>query len=497
MTTNAHGPSRPPHVILFICDQMQYQRQGRLDPVSKTPNLDRLAEDGVFFTHVHSSNPQCVPSRLSMMTGLYPHEAGVMTLYGFFDHTAHLGPEHLTVGQVFREAGYTTAYFGKTHVGARLEDVGYDYVVDRPQEFARGQNTKKGIMSDHPLANSRIDRAIVDEALTFLADHDPSRPLFLTVSVIEPHPPFELVEAFADRFPLEQMTLPPNFQDDLATKPSFHRTHADDQLHGATDPDLMREEIRRYYTMIANLDALFGEVQRAAEAKGMWDDAVVLFTTDHGDMMGSHGMRLKGTLPYDELFRIPFVLKLPAGAPPPHRRMVDDLGVNVAQPGTLLEAAGLPVPAEFTGGSLLPAVYRDQRPPSEVAYFEHYAAYWGIHPFRAIRTREEDGTEWKLIKYYGSETGQIELYDLVNDPLELRNQADNRVLAAVRDRLERQVNAWWEQTGGRDAAYYESTEFKTRGSATLFDERRELPPRAVPAGSHEALGTTWGDHSPT
>ena len=375
MTTNAHGRSRPPHVILFICDQMQYQRQGRLDPVSKTPNLDRLAEVGVFFTHVHSSNPQCVPSRLSMMTGLYPHEAGVMTLYGFFDHTAHLGPEHRTVGQAFREAGYTTAYFGKTHVGARLEEVGWDYVVDRPQEFARGQNTKQGITSEHPLANSRIDRAIVDEALAFLAQHDPSTPLFLTVSVIEPHPPFELVEAFAEQFPLEQMTLPPNFQDDLATKPSFHRTHAHDKLHGATDPDLMRAEIRRYYTMIANLDALFGEVRRAPEAKGMWDDAVVLFTTDHGDMMGSHGMRLKGTLPYDELFRIPFVLKLPAGAQPPRRRVVDDLGVNVAQPGTLLEAAGLPVPAEFTGGSLLPAVYRDQRPPSEVAYFEHYAAY--------------------------------------------------------------------------------------------------------------------------
>lgn len=76
---------------------MQYQRQGRVDPVSRTPNLDRLADEGIFFTHVHSSNGQCVPSRVSMQTGLYPHEAEVMTLYGFFDHTAHLTEEHRTV----------------------------------------------------------------------------------------------------------------------------------------------------------------------------------------------------------------------------------------------------------------------------------------------------------------------------------------------------------------------------------------------------------------
>ena len=76
---------------------------------------------GVFFTHVYSSNGQCVPSRVSMQTGLYPHESGVMTLYGFFGHTAHPGREHRTVGQVFAQAGYTTAYFGNTHSGAELE----------------------------------------------------------------------------------------------------------------------------------------------------------------------------------------------------------------------------------------------------------------------------------------------------------------------------------------------------------------------------------------
>jgi arylsulfatase A-like enzyme len=458
---------------------MQYQRQGRVDPVSRTPNLDRLADEGVFFTHVYSSNGQCVPSRVSMQTGLYPHESGVMTLYGFFGHTAHLGEEHRTVGQVFAEAGYTTAYFGKTHVGAQLEKVGYDRVVDRPQEYVRGQDAKDGVTSDHPQANSRVDREIVDAAINFVRDHDPDKPLFLTVSVNQPHPPFELVHAYEDLFPIDRVSLPPNYADDLASKPRFHGEHAHDNMHGAPDPELMREEIRRYYTMIASLDALFGDVRAAMEARGMWNDCAALFTSDHGDMLGSHGMRLKGTLAYEEVFRIPFVLKLPASSAPPVRTVVDNLGVNVSQPGTLLEAADLPVPSEFTGGSLLPAIYHSHRPETEAVFFEHYAAYWGIHPIRAVRARDADGGDWKLVKYFGPDTGELELYDLRADPGELRNVACDLNLAAVKSRLEHQVDDWWEATGGRDTDYYESEEFKNRGAATLFDERKMRPPQVT------------------
>jgi arylsulfatase A-like enzyme len=224
--------------------------------------------------------------------------------------------------------------------------------------------------------------------------------------------------------------------------------------------------------MIAHVDQLFGEVRAALEARGMWERAVVAFTSDHGDMMGAHRMRLKGTVPYDEIFRIPFVLKLPAGAPPPARRVVDDLAVNVAQPGTLVEAAGLPVPPEFRGGSLLPALYRPARPAQEEICFEHYGAYWGLHPFRVIRVRDATRGEWKLARYYGPDEGEVELYHLSADPHEVRNLASDRTLAAWRAELEARVDAWWQRTGGRDFAYYESPEFKLSGAATLLDGRR-------------------------
>lgn len=428
-----------PHVLLFLCDQMQYQRQGTVDPLASTPHLDHLAAEGVFFTHQYCANAQCVPSRASLQTGLYPHEAGVMIIYGFHDHTARLTGDHLTVGHVFREAGYTTAYFGKTHFGTPLATLGYDHGSERGAQ--------------PPL--SAGDRAIVDDALTFLAAHDPERPLFLTVSLHQPHPPFELVEAFASRYPPERLEVPPSYRlDDLATKPPFQRAHAEGQ-HAYADVATLLRELREYYTMISAVDRLFGEVRAAFEARGMWDETVVAFTSDHGDMMGAHRLRLKGTLPYEELYRVPLVLRVPGQAFP--RQMVDDLTVNVGLPGTLIEAAGLPLPPEFKGGSLFLALRRTTAPDDEMIFFEHYGAYWGLHPFRAVRTRE-----WKYVKYYGPDQTE-ELYDLSADPLEVRNVAGSSASRRVQDALECEVDRWWAETGGREFEYYESEAFKARG----------------------------------
>ena len=227
------------HVLLFICDQMQYQRQGRIDPQAHTPQLDRFAEENVFFTHFHAANGQCVPSRAAMQTGLYPHEAGVMIIYGFHGHTAHITGDQRTVGHVFRDAGYTTAFFGKTHFGTPLADLGYQHGWDGPRggggdEGPKGKGGAPGERSHQP--NSQVDRQIVDGALTFLASHDPAQPLFLTVSIHEPHPPFEVVEAYADRFKEDELRLPRSFyEDDLAAKPAFQGEHSADGRHGYAD----------------------------------------------------------------------------------------------------------------------------------------------------------------------------------------------------------------------------------------------------------------------
>jgi arylsulfatase A-like enzyme len=430
-------------VVLVMCDQMQYQRQGTVDPLAYTPNLDRLSKEGVFFSHFYASNGQCVPSRASIQTGLYPHEAEVMIIQGFHGHTARLTGEDRTMGHVFRDAGYTTAYFGKCHFRTPQEELGYDHggVGDRAQ---------------HPLSEG--DRRIADAALAYLDSYDPDRPLFLTASFHMPHPPFEAIEAFLPQYPKGDLTLPESFlKDDLTGKPQFLQDHIRDGQHGALDEADLKDELQRYYTMISEVDRLFGLLRGALEAKGMWEDSVVAFTTDHGDMMGAHRMRKKGTIPYDEIFHIPMIFRFPRLDPP--RRVVDDLAVNVSLPGTLIEAAGLEVPAEFRGGSLMPAIGREAHPKDEMIFYEHYGAYWGIHPFRVVQTRE-----WKYVKYYGPDDTE-ELYNLKTDPAEVENLAGDPAAEQTRSFLEEAVDRWWRETGGKPFEYYESDAFKSSGTA--------------------------------
>ena len=116
---------KQPNVLFVKCDQMHCQRQGLVDPIAHSPNLDQLGEEGIFFSNSHASNGQCVLSRVSMQTGLYPHEAEVMIIYGFHDRTAHITGEQRTIGHVFKEAGNTTVYFGETHFGCPLEELCY------------------------------------------------------------------------------------------------------------------------------------------------------------------------------------------------------------------------------------------------------------------------------------------------------------------------------------------------------------------------------------
>lgn len=471
-TEQGSATSGRPHILLFLCDQMQYQRQGVIDPIAVTPELDRVARQGIFFSHHHASNGQCVPSRVSIQTGLFPHEAKVMIIYKFHGHTAHITSEQTTIGQVFRDHGYATAYFGKTHFGVPLDTLGYEFGNEGPPPAAQDEREgPRGSAADrHPRRMSRVDRAIVDDALDFLEHYDPERPLFLTVSLHEPHPPFEVVDAFADLFDEGQMPIPPSFyDDDLSTKPDFQQAHARDARHGQHSEQQLRDELRRYYSMIAHVDQLFGEVRQAFKHKNMWDESIVAFTSDHGDMMGAHRMRLKGTLAYDEIFRVPLVLKLPSTAPAPKRKVIDDLTSNVALAGSLIEAAGITVPQSFRGGSILAAPFRETRPAAEEVFFEHYGAYWGLHPFRAVRVRDTVRGQWKFVKYYGPDDGEAELYNLDADPHEVCNQARNPELAAWKAELERRVDDWWNRTDGRDFAFYESPEFKLSGAATLVD----------------------------
>jgi arylsulfatase len=442
------------HVLVLMCDQMQAQRLGAVDAVAHTPNLDRLAAEGVHCSHLISAHGQCVPSRASFVTGLFPHECGVMVNYGFHGHQGRLTRRYRTLGHVFSEAGYRTVYFGKCHFGVSLAELGfaegrdYDGVKIDDAEAAR-------LGMGHVPAVLRRDYLAAREAAAFLRDFDDDgRPLFFIFSTNLPHPPFFNEPEFADLFAAEGLELPPSYYaEDFSTKPAFHREHAEDERHGAGSEAAAREELAQYYSMIAATDAHMGTLMDIFRQRGMWDQTLALFFADHGDMMAAHHTRLKGTLPYEEIYRVPCLIKLPQGTEPVRRR-VDDLLSSVQLAGTLVRGAGLEVAGHFHHGDFYEALFSPQAPAKEQVFFEHYAAYWGTHPFYGVRRRD-----YKFVRYYGPDAS-TELYDLAADPHELKNVAATAAYVKIERDLAAEADAWWRNTGGRDFDYYDSEAFK-------------------------------------
>lgn len=446
--------SDKPNVLVLMCDQMQAGRMGFVDGIAHTPNLDALAGEGVHFTHAVTAQGQCVPARAVFQTGLYAHECGVMINYGFYNHQGRLSGRYAMLGREFADAGYRTAYIGKGHFGVPATELGYahDGVTDglkSSDEEAR----KRG--RGHVPPGLRSDYAAADAAVDYLKDYRPDeRPLFLMFSTNLPHPPFFREEKFADRFPPDSLPIPKSFyKEDFAGKPPYQRDHVEDGGHGVFEESAVRSMLSDYYSMIAAMDEHFGRVIGEFKRLGLWDNTIVLFFADHGDMMGAHKMLKKGTLPYDELYRIPCIMKLPPGAVA-GRRVIDDLVCSVQFPATLLRLAGLEPPPQFRHGDLCEALERQHPPDDEAVFYEHYAAYWGLHPFYAVRTRE-----WKYVRYYGPDATE-ELYHLASDPDELRNLAEDGASAATRVELAARADEWWRQTDGRDVEYYESDYFR-------------------------------------
>ena len=336
-----------------------------------------------------------------------------------------------------------------------LPDLGWDEGVDHdPVRVDDGEAERIGL-ADVP-RGLRRDYVAARDAVEWLRRYEPAgRPLFLTFSTNLPHPPFFHEPAFRGRFDAASLELPASYHGEaFEGKPAFQAAHAADGSHGAGSEDEARDMLARYYSMIARTDAHFSEIAAELRRLGLWEDTLVAVISDHGDMMAGHGMRLKGTLPYDELYRVPFLLKPPRGVTP-HRREVDDLVSSVQVAGTLAALAG--VEAHFPHGDLCGALTAGARPEEEAVFFEHYAAYWGVHPFYGVRTRD-----WKLVRYFGEEeAGAAELYHLAADPHELTNLSGRPEHAGVERRLAGQAAAWWRDTGGRDFAYYESEAFRS------------------------------------
>jgi arylsulfatase A-like enzyme len=404
---------RHPNILFVFADQMRAEAAGYSGNTGVlTPNMDRLAADGCAFSNCIAGTPVCTPWRACFLTGQYP------LTHGLFLNDLRLPTDRPTLGTVLKEAGYRTGYIGKWHLDGN-ERAGFTPPGPRRQGFdfwAVGNCTHNYLHSlyyrDSPERrywNGYDAIAQTDLALDFLRDHaGREEPFALVLSWGPPHNPYDTApEQFRELYPPERVPVRPNC------------------------PAPNREELRGYYAHVSALDAQVGRLMAALEENGALAETIVVYTSDHGDMLGSQGYQRK-QLPWAESIDVPLLVRAPHGRRGAH---VDTL-INVwdLMP-TLLALAGVQCPPTVQGLDLSGAITGapfDEPHATLAACIAPFAEYRG-EEWRAVRTKRHS--------YARSLSGPWLLYDNAADPYQMENLVNRPDHAALQRELEESLQS--------------------------------------------------------
>lgn len=409
---------RPPNILLIVTDQLRYDcigSSGRY-PVA-TPNLDRLASRGRRYTNAYSPIPTCCPARQTMMCGRTAESLGAYWNYDMIPAKS-LTPEIPTFSSELKRAGYSTSFIGKWHVSPDYSplDLGYDTNITHG-EYHRmlrelGQNpefTRGWLGEENPLPLELSETHwLADKAIGELERlSDGSSPWHLSVDFNEPHLPCRPSRPFSTMYDPRELPRWQGFDDDFHDKPYIQRQMPLNwRLDGMSWEDWSRT-VALYYGIISQTDDAVGRILDRLDSLGAAENTLVIFTSDHGDMCGSHHMIDKHYVLYDDVVHVPLIIswkgKIAAGEV--ERGFVNNC-LDLAP--TILEAAGIESRENLLGKSLL-----CDRSESRYAYSTFNGQQFGLYTMRMIR-----GERWK---YIWNTTDIDELYDLENDPGELYN----------------------------------------------------------------------------
>ena len=472
---------RPMNVLFIIADDLA-PRVGSYGFPVRTPNIDRLAGQGVSFDRAYAQFPWCGPSRASFLTGMRPDTTRVMDLATPFRAAL---PDIHTIPQYFRANGYFSGRVGKIFhqgvpndigTGGPDDSVSWDAVVnprgrDRDAENGRLKVLTPGIpygsamayLDDEGPDTEQTDGKVATAAIDMIRAHK-DKPFFIGVGFYRPHVPEVAPKKYFDLYPLDKVRVTPQSAADLARLLPASKAWTPDNFGMSVDEQ--REMIRSYYAATSFMDAQVGRVLDALEDMGLADDTIVVFTSDHGFLLGEHGQWMKNIL-WEESNRVPLILRVP-GTKKPGKRSPRTVELLDLYP-TLTELAGLPHYARNEGASLTALL----RNPADRGWTK--PALSQIRGGRSVRTERWRYTEW--------ESGKLgrELYDHRTDPLEQRNLADNPRFASTVARLR---------------AMLPSGAVEKRPSAVRYDPIRDCTyfpaPKAGAAGGASAAGGEGG-----
>jgi arylsulfatase A-like enzyme len=437
-----------------MCDELRRDALSCYgDPNIVTPNLDRLAAEGVRFGNACSTYPICVPHRFTLMTGEYAHTRMIPGIEW------RMSPCERTLADEFNDAGYETLYVGKWHLaGGHLHMPGYgarhEGVKPVPRLYRgrwqhwRGFELRNAPFDTYYFADDdptprRIDGyqtdGLCDIAMGFLAeDRDAGKPFCAVISVEPPHPPYEAPAELEEKWTATPIETPPNF---LVGRDN---PFADAMGEWTWNEERRADCIRRrqvYYAMVENLDWNVGRVLDFLEQQGLRDNTVIMFLSDHGELDGAHGLEAK-QYPYEESTGIPLLV---AGPGVPRGRVLTDPVCTEDLFPSLLGLAGLPAPPDLPGVDLGPLIRGERdvldRPGVMLQFVSETRP--GM-PFHRCVWRSFRSARWRY-DVAGDLTGMRpwQFFDLQEDPWELDNlvgDASCRELVArhhawLRDRM--------------------------------------------------------------
>ena len=408
------------NIVFLLTDQWRLQALGYTgNQQVKTPHIDKLSTECINFQHAISGYSVCCPWRASFLTGQYP------LTHGVFVNDVPIGSQAVGLGEAFKSQGYNTGYIGKWHVDGQGRSayippdrrLGFDYfkVLECTHDYNHSayydnDDDAKRHWSGYDVFAQTLD------AQTYIKSQNPDKPFLLVVSWGPPHNPYETApQEYRELYNTDNIRLRRNVPTEMATK--------------------SREWLAGYYAHCSAIDKSVGDIVATLEETGLTENTILIFTSDHGDMLGSHGMERKQK-PYEESIRVPFLLRYPSAFGREARTISNFLNAHDIMP-TLLGLCDLPIPDTVEGRDLSTAL-KGGTTDSEGALLACF------HPFGEW-SRNNGGREYRGIRtaqytFCRDLNGPWLLFDNERDPFQLENQVNKPDYATIQSELDDLLN---------------------------------------------------------
>ncbi|GAA3615069.1 sulfatase [Flavivirga amylovorans] len=426
-TPVSNKDSRPNIIFLFTDDQNATVLGCMGNDIIKTPNIDKLADKGVLFERCYATSPLCMAARATVMTGMYEFKTGCNFQTG---KLAKEDWDNLAYPAQLKKNGYRTAFTGKWGFGIDKNFDGTQY-FDKWGRLEGGQGEyetiKNPLMVDYAEKYPHVTRALGAFGADFINESkDSGKPFCLSISFKAPHEPHDIIDPIDQKLYQDVVfPTPPTYGkkglDLLPAQPKMSRQY---MQRKKWSPDVFQDHTRAYYQLVSGVDAAVGMITEALEEAGVADNTIIIYSSDNGYHLGAHGLAGK-VLPYETSSRIPLIIYDPRAPKAARGQKTTTITGNIDFAPTILDAAGLAIPAKMDGKSLMPAV---QKTGVKVRESLGLVQAWDVTDTDLPKGLAVVTEDYKYIKWcYADENmpESEELFNLVKDPNEMENIATN------------------------------------------------------------------------